>query len=437
MLLYMDRPLTLHSFPRAILHIDGDAFFASCEQAANPKFQGQPVVTGLERGIASSMSYEAKARGVTRGMPVHEIRRVCPECVILPSDYETYGLMSLRMYEIVRRFTSVVEEYSIDECFADLTGLRRYLRLGYAALSAEIKRTLDAELGVTFSVGLAPSKVLAKVASKWQKPSGLTVIPGRSAHRFLAPLSIDKVWGIGPQTAAFLIQHGMPTALAFARSDQSWVEAHLTKPHREIWHELRGTPVNLVNSEKKTSYKSISKTRTFTPPTKDRELVFSQLSRNIELACGKARMYHLSTRHIFAFIKTKDFRFHGFEVTLDKPTSLPEPIVHALRPEFESMCIPRALYRGTGVFLTELEPIQPDLFGEHVKLERLERVHQSLDELTMKYGKHTVYLGSSFLAMQHLMNAGERGIPAMRQHQGLPIERKRRIFNLPFLGDVH
>jgi hypothetical protein len=150
-------------------------------------------------------------------------------------------------------------------------------------------------------------------------------------------------------------------------------------------------------------------------------------------------MYHLSTRHIFAFIKTQDFRFHGFEVTLDKVTSSPEPIVRALRPEFESMYIPRALYRGTGVFLTELEPdpIQPDLFGEHIKLERLERVHQSIDELTKKYGKHTVYLGSSFLAMQHGLHAGERGIPAMRQHQGLPIERKRRIFNLPFLGDVH
>src|SRR3954452_21564029 len=101
----MDRPISLYSFPRAILHIDGDAFFASCEQACDPKLRHKPVVTGLERGIASSMSYEAKALGVTRGMPIHDIRRFCPECAILPSDYETYGLMSLRMYAIVRRFT--------------------------------------------------------------------------------------------------------------------------------------------------------------------------------------------------------------------------------------------------------------------------------------------------------------------------------------------
>src|SRR5687768_63734 len=100
----------------------------------NPSLRGRPVVTGLERGIASSMSYEAKARGVTRGLPIHEIRRVCPEAIILPSDYETYGLFSLRMYEIVRRYTEIMEEYSIDECFADITGLRRPLKKSYSAI---------------------------------------------------------------------------------------------------------------------------------------------------------------------------------------------------------------------------------------------------------------------------------------------------------------
>src|SRR3954452_5497362 len=126
-------------------------------------------------------------------MALHDIRRVCPECVILPSDYETYGLMSLRMFEIVRRFTNQVEEYSIDECFAELTGLRRYLRLGYAALAAEIKPTLDAELGVSFSVGLAPTKVLAKGAAKWKRATALTPTPGRGPSRFLVELPVEKV----------------------------------------------------------------------------------------------------------------------------------------------------------------------------------------------------------------------------------------------------
>src|SRR5215475_12993556 len=170
----MEPPLALHAFPRAILHIDGDAFFASCEQSRRPKLQGRPVVTGKERGIAASGTYEAKARGVTRGMRIADIRKVCPEAVILPSDYETYSLLSKRFFAIVRRYTPDVEEYSIDECFADITGLRRPLRMSYLKIAERIKRDLDAELGFTFSVGLAPNKVVAKIASKWQKPSGLT-----------------------------------------------------------------------------------------------------------------------------------------------------------------------------------------------------------------------------------------------------------------------
>src|SRR6516164_7286245 len=215
-------PLTLHSFPRAIVHIDGDAFFASCEQSRRPKLQGRPVVTGKERGIAASMSYEAKARGVTRGMRLSDIRKVCPDAVILPSDYETYSLLSKRFFAIVRRYTDDVEEYSIDECFADLTGLRRPLRMSYREMVERIKADLDSELGMTFSVGLAPTKVLAKMASKWKKPSGLTVISGRHIEEYLGALPVEKVWGIGAQTSAFLAKHRIITALDFARRDESW-----------------------------------------------------------------------------------------------------------------------------------------------------------------------------------------------------------------------
>src|SRR5215471_3252688 len=159
-------PLTLRTFPRAILHIDGDAFFASCEQSRAPELRGKPVVTGKERGIAASMSYEAKAKGVTRGMRLYEVKKLCPDAVILPSDYETYSLLSQRMFAIVRRYTPDVEEYSIDECFADLTGLRRPLRMSYQDMALRIKKDLDTELGFTFSVGLAPNKVVAKIGGR-------------------------------------------------------------------------------------------------------------------------------------------------------------------------------------------------------------------------------------------------------------------------------
>jgi DNA polymerase-4/DNA polymerase V len=201
-------PILIRSFPRAILHIDADTFFASCEQSRNPSLRGKPVICGKERGIAASMSIEAKQKGVTRAMSLYEIRRLCPDAVILPSDYETYSMLSQRFFDIVRRYTPEVEEYGIDECFADLTGLRGVFRTGYAEIADMIQRDIIKDLGFTFSVGLAPTKSLAKIGSKWKKPHGLTVISGRDIHLFLAALDVEKVWGIGPQTAAFLRKHG-------------------------------------------------------------------------------------------------------------------------------------------------------------------------------------------------------------------------------------
>src|SRR6185503_6445777 len=108
------------SFPRAILHVDGDSFFASVEVAKNPHLRGKPVITGKERGIVSACTYEVKATGVKRGMRLDEALKLCPNAIVMPSDYETYSIFSERMYKIVRRYTPAVEEYSIDECFADL-----------------------------------------------------------------------------------------------------------------------------------------------------------------------------------------------------------------------------------------------------------------------------------------------------------------------------
>jgi nucleotidyltransferase/DNA polymerase involved in DNA repair len=131
-----------------------------------------------------------------------------------------------------------VEEYSIDECFADLTGLRRPLRMSYEGIAARIKQDLDTELGFTVSVGLAPTKVVAKIASTWHKPSGLTVIAGRELHRFLAAVPVEQVWGIGRQTTALLAKHGVRTALELARrrlQTGSWCT--------RIWPKTSRTPV--------------------------------------------------------------------------------------------------------------------------------------------------------------------------------------------------
>ena len=185
------------AYPRAILHFDGDSFFASVEQAMNHKLRGLPIVTGAERGAATALSIEAKRLGLSRGMSMKEIREKCPEVIVVKSDYTAYSVYARRMYAIVRRYTPVVEEYSIDECFADITGLERLYGLCYEDIARMIKRDLETSLGITFGVGLGPSKVVAKIGSKFNKPAGFTPIPAHKISTFLKDLKVGSLWGIG------------------------------------------------------------------------------------------------------------------------------------------------------------------------------------------------------------------------------------------------
>jgi DNA polymerase-4/DNA polymerase V len=434
-------PLSIHGFPRAIVHIDGDAFFASCEQSRDPRLKGKPVICGKERGIVASMSYEAKARGITRAMRLFEVQKLCPDAILLPSDYETYSLLSKRFFEIVRRFTPDVEEYGIDECFADLTGLRRATHMSYITMAQQIKQTVDAELGFTFSVGLAPTKVIAKLASKWKKPSGLTAIQARDIHLYLQDLDIEKVWGIGPQTSAYLRKFGIKTALHFARRPEEWVRRYLAKPHVEIWQELNGNSVLALATKEKTSYASIQKVKTFTPPSKDPDFVFSQLSKNIENATMKARRYNLAPRSFVIYLRTQDFRSEGVELQLAHKTSIPNALIREARAAFAHLFKPRTLYRSTGVVLLDLEDdatAQLDLFGSVANTINMRRVYEGVDQIRRKYGKHTLFLGSSFQANKFAAHLGERGDIPKRKETLLKGETTRKRLGIPmFLGPVN
>jgi nucleotidyltransferase/DNA polymerase involved in DNA repair len=179
---------------------------------------------------------------------------------------------------------------------------------------------LDAELGFTFSVGLAPNKVVAKIASKWAKPSGLTAIPGRELHHFLAKLAVEKVWGIGPNTTAFLQKHNIQTALEFARREELWVKKYLSKPFYQIWQELNGQYVFELATGEHETYYSIQKVKTFTPASSERAFVFAQLAQNVENACIKVRKYKLATQRVVIFLRTQQFRDYGLEIDLSGPT---------------------------------------------------------------------------------------------------------------------
>lgn len=430
------QPLTIHSWPRAILHLDADAFFTSCEQATRPELRGRPVVAGRERGIVAAASYEAKTRGVKTGMSLLDVKKVCPDAIIIPSDYETYSLYSLRMFEILRRFSPDVEEYSIDEAFVDLTGLRRSFHGPYGMIAKKMQEAIEAELGITVSVGVSLSKVLAKVGSKHNKPHGLTIIPGRDIHIYLQKLSIERIWGIGLNTAAFLRKFGITTALEFAKRDERFIEKHLSKPYREIWHELNGRSVYPVVTESKSSYQSISKTKTFTPPSKDETFVFAQLSKNLENACIKARRYKLASTRLIICLRKQDYTGAGLEVKLNRPTAYPVDLLGPLREGFNHIYQKDGFYRQTGIVLAGLvseNRIQYTLFDDHTRIEKIARVYNAVDELSEKFGKHTILHATSLPTKLQAQHEGERGDVPKRKTDIFKGENKRQRLGLPTL----
>jgi DNA polymerase-4/DNA polymerase V len=340
------------------------------------------------------------------------------------------------MFEILRRFSPDVEEYSIDEAFVDLTGLRRSYHGPYEMIAEKMRTAIETELGITVSAGVSLSKVLAKIGSKHNKPNGLTMIPGRDIHLYLEKLPVEKLWGIGANTGAFLRKHGIVTALQFARKDEDFIKKHLSKPYQEIWHELNGRSVYPVTTETKNSYQSISKVRTFTPPSMDEGFVFAQLSKNLENACIKARRYRLAAARIIVFLRKQDFTSDGVEIKLSRPTAYPVELFGLLRQGFAQVFQSRTLYRQTGVVLSGLTAengVQFSLFDDTTKIEKMAKVYSVVDEISAKYGKHTIQHAASLPTKLQAQHEGERGDVPVRRADLFKGETKRQRLGLPLL----
>src|SRR3989338_4172315 len=347
--------LQVHSWPNTILHLDGDAFFCSVFQAVNPKLKGKPVVTGSERGLATAVSYEARKCGIKRGMLTWQIRKICPQCIILDSDYELYGLFASKMFSIVRSFTPQVEEYSIDEGFADIKGLRRPLHMTYYEIAKEIKEKIESSLGISISVGVSLTKCLAKLASSSHKPSGLTLVSGKQIEDLLRKTKIYDVWGIGVQTSAYLEKFGIKTAFDFTSKKELFITNQLSKPYHEIWRELRGEKVYDLDLEGRQSYKSITRSQTFTPSTNNKDFLWARLLQHIEDAFQQARKFDYVVGKIYPFIKTQNFEYYGTEIKLAEKVFYPYLIHEQLRQTFEKMYRKDSQYRATGCTISDLQ----------------------------------------------------------------------------------
>ncbi len=429
-----NRPISISSFTKPILHIDCDAFFTSVEQALHPELKGKPVVTGKERGIVACASYEAKALGVKRPMRLWEAMKALPSLICLPSDYETYSLYSKRMFEIIRRFTPDVEEYSIDEAFAEISGLRSVHRIGYAEIALKIKKTIQSELGITVSIGLSSSKSLAKIASKYKKPDGFTVVRASELHEFLPKIALEQVCGFGPNIVALLQKHGLCTVWDYVSQSEAWAKKILGKIGIELWHELRGIPVRPIITEEKHDYASISKCKTFTPPSSEREFVRAQLFRNVESAFIKMRRHNLKAKGMTVFLRDQDFRSAGAEAEFDGAISSVMEATETVNELFSSLFRSDKKYRLTGLVLFKLSPDttrQYTLFDNVPKLESFRRIDKVIDSANAKYGKHALALGMGIWLGKHKQHLNERGDVPWRKQNLFLGETFRQHVNLP------
>ena len=439
-----------------ILHLDGDAFFASVEVAKNPRLHGMPVVVGGDRSIVTALSYEAKARGVARGMPIFQIRRLCPDVIVLPTDFHSYSLFSKRMIAIVRRYIDIVEEYSIDECFADMS---EFSYSECLEIMNKISNQISAELDITVSLGLAPNKVLAKVASKWKKPKGQTVIgvedEGKAGlfadalaldsriESFLSELSVGKLWGVGGSTANLLGSLGVRTALDFANLNEAIIDNHLSAPHKEIWKELHGEYVMKVDCLKNSELpQSISRTSTFRPFTSNKERLLTELSRHVEEACAKARELKLFASKFSFFIKSKEFQSKRVQVCLQIATNVPSDIMREIRKIFctDDFFInsDQLIWRATGItlFNFSFNSVQADLFGQVKSAENKIPVFNAVDFLNNKFGTGTVMLGSS-LGSGNFSHIKE--VMAEKRHAWGAIQTPNMGFMrlpIPYMGEI-
>lgn len=378
------------SWPEAILCLDGDAFFASVTQAVHPELKGKPVVTGWERGIATAVSYEARALGVTRGMRCWEIQKQFPTVKIAVSDYRIYHLFSEKMFSVIKKYSPCVEVYSVDEGFADLKGMRRPLHMSYEQIAQAIKKEVEGSLGITVSIGVSVTKSLAKLAVNKKKPSGLTIVPGKEIDELLKDTEVSKIWGIGGQSTALLNKLGIATAYDYAHKSEAFIKQYFSKPFIEIWRELNGEMVYAVNPNAKREYKSITRSQTVTPATNDKDILWARLLDHIEDAFFKARNYNYAVKRIFIYLKDQKFHHQGIEIKLAEATSFPMAIRSELKEGFEKIYRKNNLYRASGATIydfSENKQKQASLFFGNSNMEsKAKRVYPSIEAKKVDFG---------------------------------------------------
>ena len=377
--------------PRVVLHVDMDAFYASIEQRDDPGLRGRPVVVGggANRGVVAAASYESRVFGIRSAMPMAEARRRCPDLVRIAPRMAHYQAVSRELFAVFNEFTPLVEGLSLDEAFLDVTSSRRLFGSG-RSIAVAIKDRILRRTGLTASVGVAPNKLVAKIASDLDKPDGLVVVAAGRVREVLDPLPVSVIPGIGRRTLARLHAIGVYTIAELRRApdhDLEPVFGRFTRNTRERASGIDERPVVASRPEK-----SISNEQTYETDLRDRRDMERQLLRLTERTAGRLRKAALAAGVVQVKIRQSDFKTFTRQQRLRPPGDGTDRIYAVARELLAAWLSenPDASVRLLGVGCGSLAPAgQQDLFagGDTSQASDFDR---AIDEIRDRFGSDSV-----------------------------------------------
>ena len=383
--------------PRWILHLDMDAFFASVEQLDTPEYRGKAlIIGGAERGVVSTASYEARAFGVHSAMPMFQAKKLCPHGIFIRGNMSRYQEKSREIMAVLERFSPRVEKASIDEAFLDLSGLERIFGSVQETGSA-IQRAVSEETGLSCSIGIAPVKFLAKIASDIKKPSGLTILRHEDVPAFLHNLPVGKIPGVGKHTLVSLETLGVRTAGDVTRFPEEFWHTRMGKFGGVLYDRARGIDPRPV--EPFTAPKSESAENTFDKDIRDAEELNTWLLRQSERVGASLRAQNLKGRTVTVKLKYDDFTQKTRSHTLKRPTNITRVIYETTLELLHEQPLERPLRLiGVGVSHFGEEERQLSLLpeAEEDSHEREAALDATLDALRGRFGKNAVIRGKLF-----------------------------------------
>ena len=376
---------------QVILHVDMDAFYASVEMARRPELRDVPMyVGGAERGVVLSANYPARAYGIEGGMPATRARRLCPQAVAVPPDYDTYTDVSAGVIQLLRSFTNKVEVASIDEAFCDITGA--ICRLGEPRTIGELLRARVAdEQRIPCSVGIGPSKFIAKLASKQAKPDSLVEVPSDRITAFLHPLPVEAIWGVGPATASRLHKLGLSSIDDVAHTPKPTLQRAFGAGQGALLHDLAwgrdSRSIQVTEPEH-----SIGAQTTFGRDTDDPRAVHGELLRMAARASSRMREAGMCGRAVSISVRFSDFTTITRTAQLPSPTDVTDEVYAQALRLYEGLHLQRARIRRIGVRIEKLVPAaeayqQPTLDAPE---RGMREVELAADALIRRFGPNAV-----------------------------------------------